>query len=310
MKRVEVSEFGGPDSLTVTTDSVREPMPHEALVRIHAAGVNPYDWMTRKGNGADVDLPWTPRWDFSGVIAAVGSSITEFFVGDEVFGMLSDERGAYTEYATIPATNIIRKPRRVSHVVAAGVPMVALTAWQSLFETGRLHPTQRVLVHAAAGGVGHMAVQLANWIGAYTIGTASASNRAYLEEIELDEFVNYRQERIEAVVNPVDLVVDTVGGDTFKQSIDVLIDGGRIVKLPGPLTEYESDLLNQHDVNGTYPVVQWRPEHLCSVARLLKQGRLDLRVDSVFPLERVAEAHQLSESGHARGKVVLQMPSG
>lgn len=307
MKRVEVPAFGGRDSLTVTTASVPDPAPHETLVRIHAAGVNPYDWMTREGDGADIDLPWVPGWDFSGVVTAVGDDVTGFHVGDAVFGMLADERGAYAEYAAVPATNLVRKPRTVSHVVAAGAPMVALTAWQAMFDAGELRPTQRVLIHAAAGGVGHVAVQLARWIGAYTIGTASGSNEAYLVGLGLDEFVNYRQERFEDVVDPVDLVVDAVGGDTLQRSIEILETGGHASKLPAPLTADESDLLARSGVSGSYPVVQWRPEQLRSVAHLLDEGELDVHVDSVFPLARVAAAHRRSESGHARGKVVLRM---
>jgi NADPH:quinone reductase-like Zn-dependent oxidoreductase len=310
MRRVEVSEFGGRKSLTLTTASVPEPAAHEVLVRIHAAGVNPYDWMTREGNGADVDLPWVPGWDFSGVITAVGDDVTGFHVDDAVFGMLADERGTYTEYAAIPATNLVRKPRTIPHTVAAGAPMAALTAWQALFDAGRLRPTQRVLIHAAAGGVGHLAVQLAAWVGAYTIGTASASNEAYLDDIGLDEFVNYREERFEDAVDPVDVVVDAVGGDTFERSMRVLTTDGHISKLPGPLTADESDLLARRGVSGTYPVVQWRPEQLRTVAQLLDDDGLDVRIDSVLPLDRAAAAHRRSESGHARGKVVLQMPTG
>jgi NADPH:quinone reductase-like Zn-dependent oxidoreductase len=153
-------------------------------------------------------------------------------------------------------------------------------------------------------------VQLADWIGAYTIGTASASNEAYLDDIGLDEFVNYREERFEDVVSPVDLVVDAVGGDTFERSIEVLDSGGHISKLPSPLTTDESDLLARSGVSGTYPVVQWRPEQLRVVAHLLEEDELDVRIDSVHPLDRAAAAHRRSESGHARGKVVLQMPTG
>ena len=307
MRRVKVSEFGSRESLTVTTDPAPEPAPHEALVRIHAAGVNPYDWMTRAGNGANVDLPWVPGWDFSGVITAVGNDVTGFHVDDAVFGMLADERGTYTEYAAIPGSNLVRKPRTVSHMVAAGAPMAALTAWQALFDAGRLHPTQRVLIHAAAGGVGHLAVQLADWIGAYTIGTASASNEAYLDDIGLDEFINYRDARFEDIVSPVDLVIDAVGGDIFERSIEVLRTDGHISKLPGPLTTDESDLLARSGVCGSYPVVQWRPEQLRTIARFLEEDELDVRIDSVHPLDSVEAAHRRSESGHARGKIILDV---
>jgi NADPH:quinone reductase-like Zn-dependent oxidoreductase len=265
--------------------------------------------MTRQGNGADVDLPWTPGWDFSGVVEAVGTNVTVFDVGDEVFGMLADERGTYAEYVPIPATNLVRKPHGVSHVVAAGTPMVALTAWQALFDAGGLRPTQRVLIHAAAGGVGHVAVQLANWVGAQTIGTASGSNEASLLGLGVDGFVNYRDERFEEAVGPVDLVVDAVGGDTFERSLEILRAGGHISKLPGPLTTDESELLAQSDATGSYPVVQWRPEQLASVARLVDANDVDVWIEAVLPLDRAVEAHRRSESGHARGTIVIEMPT-
>jgi NADPH:quinone reductase-like Zn-dependent oxidoreductase len=306
MEAVRVHRFGGVESLRVESLPVPTPSATEVLVRVRAAGVNPYDWMTREGSGADVSLPWIPGWDLSGTVDAVGSDVRAFDVGAAVFAMLADQRGTYAEYVAVPAANLVPKPETATHVEAAGVPMVALTAWQALFEAGRLRPDQRVLIHAAAGGVGHVAVQLANWVGAETVGTASGANRAYLDTLGLDEFVNYREQRFEEVVDPVDLVVDAVGGETFVRSLDVLAPDGHVVTLPRPLTDAESELLTERGVSGSYPVVQWRPEQLRSVAGLLDDGRLDVRVDSVFPLDDVVSAHERSESGHARGKVILE----
>jgi NADPH:quinone reductase-like Zn-dependent oxidoreductase len=240
-------------------------------------------------------------------VVALGDGVTALEVGDEVFGMLADQRGTYAEYAAIPASNLVPKPEALSHVAAAGVPMVALTAWQALFDAGGLRPDQRVLVHAAAGGVGHMAVQFADWIGARTVGTASGSNEAYLAALGLDEFVNYRTERFESIVDPVDVVVDAVGGETFERSVEILGPGGYVSKLPAPLTDAEIELLAERDVDGSYPVVQWRPDQLRSISNLLDAGVVEIRVDSVFPLKEVTAAHERSESGHAHGKVVLEV---
>ncbi|WP_152043410.1 NADP-dependent oxidoreductase [Salinigranum salinum] len=306
MEAVRVHRFGGVESLRVESLSAPAPSATEVLVRVRGAGVNPYDWMTREGSGADVSLPWIPGWDLSGTVDVVGSDVRAFDVGAEVFAMLADQRGTYAEYVAVPAANLVPKPEATTHVEAAGVPMVALTAWQALFDAGRLRPNQRVLIHAAAGGVGHVAVQLANWVGAETVGTASGANRAYLDTLGLDEFVNYREQRFEEVVDPVDLVVDAVGGETFVRSLDVLAPDGHVVTLPRPLTDAESELLTERGVSGSYPVVQWRPEQLRSVVGLLDDGRLDVRVDSVFPLDDVVSAHERSESGHARGKVILE----
>jgi NADPH:quinone reductase-like Zn-dependent oxidoreductase len=307
MQAVRVHEFGGRDHLRVETVARPEPAATEVLVRVRAAGVNPYDWMTRDGEGADVTLPWIPGWDVSGRLEAVGADVTTVAPGDAVFGMLADQRGTYAEYVSVSAENLVSKPPTVSHTTAAAVPMVGLTAWQALFDAAGCKPGQRVLIHAAAGGVGHAAVQLANWIGATTIGTASASNRSYLKDLGLDEFVNYRDVRFEEVVDDCDVVLDLVGGETFERSVAVLRPGGYLAKLPGPLTDREWTLLDDADLDGSYPVVQWRPEQLRTLSVLLETGALDVRIDSVYPLGDVVRAHERSESGHAKGKIVLEV---
>jgi NADPH:quinone reductase-like Zn-dependent oxidoreductase len=305
MQAVRVHEFGGRDQLRIETVDRPEPAATEVLVRVRAAGVNPYDWMTRDGEGADVTLPWIPGWDVSGTVDAVGADVTSVAPGDAVFGMLADDRGTYAEYVSVPETNLVPKPPGLSHTGAAAVPMVGLTAWQALFDAAGCRPGQRVLVHAAAGGVGHVAVQLANWIGATTIGTASATNRSYLEGLGLDEFVNYRDARFEAVVDDCDVVLDLVGEETLERSVGVLRPGGYLAKLPRPLTDRERALLDDADLDGSYPVVQWRPEQLRTLPVLLETGALNVRLDSVYPLGNVAKAHERSESGHAEGKIVL-----
>jgi NADPH:quinone reductase-like Zn-dependent oxidoreductase len=307
MQAVRVHEFGDRDQLRVETVARPEPAATEALVRVRAAGVNPYDWMTRDGEGAAVTLPWIPGWDVSGIVEAVGAKVSTVAPGDAVFGMLADERGTYAEYVSVPATNLVPKPPAISHTTAAAVPMVGLTAWQALFAAAGCKPGQRVLIHAAAGGVGHVAVQLANWLGATTIGTASASNRSYLEGLGLDEFVNYREARFEEVVDDCDVVLDLVGGGTFERSVGVLRPGGYLAKLPGPLTDREQALLDDAGLDGSYPVVQWRPEQLRTLSVLLETGALEVRIDSVYPLADVASAHERSESGHAEGKIVLEV---
>jgi NADPH:quinone reductase-like Zn-dependent oxidoreductase len=302
-----VHEFGGRDQLRVKTVARPEPAATEVLVRVRAAGVNPYDWMTRDGEGADVTFPWIPGWDVSGTVEAVGADVTTVAPGDAVFGMLTDERGTYAGYVSVPAKNLVSKPPAISHTTTAAVPMVGLTAWQALFDAAGCKPGMRVLIHAAAGGVGHVAVQFANWIGATTIGTASASNRSYLKALGLDEFVNYRDVRFEEVGDECDVVLDLVGGETFERSVRVLRPGGYFAKLPGPLTDRERALLDDADLDGSYPVVQWRPEQLRTLSVLLETGGLDVRIDSVYQLGDVASAHERSESGHAKGKIVLEV---
>ncbi len=304
MKAIRVHKFGDEAQLRHESVSTPDPAAREVLVRVHAAGVNPYDWMTREGEGAEVSFPWTPGWDLSGVVEAVGDDVTAYDPGDEVFGMLADERGTYAEYVAIPAWNLVPKPATLSHAEAAGAPMGTLTAWQALFDHGGLRPNQRVLIHAAAGGVGHAAVQLAGWIGAETVGTASESNRAFLDRLGLDEFVNYETERYEEA-DPVDVVIDAVGGETLKRSLACLQSGGHVSKLPKPLTDTEKLALDDHGATGSYPVVQWKPEQLHTVAHLLDEGVLSVHVAETFPLDAAADAHAQSQAGHTRGKIVL-----
>lgn len=306
MRAVRIHEFGGPGVLQIEEVPRPTPGPDEVLVRVRAAGVNPYDWMTRNGEGAPVDLPWIPGWDLAGTVEGVGADVTAFEAGDEVVSMLADDRGAYAEFVAVPAGNLVRKPVSLSHAEAAGVPMVALTAWQALFDDGGLEPGQRVLVHAAAGGVGHLAVQFANWRGATTVGTASGRNREYLDDLGLDEFVNYREEHFEDVVDPVDLVVDGVGGDTLTHSLNVLKTGGHVSKLPGPLTPTEAELVAEGGWSASYPVVQWNAAQLETIAGLLDDGTVSIRIDRTLPLVEVAEAHETSEAREAQGKLVLE----
>lgn len=304
MKVIRVHEFGDESQLRLDTVPTPKLTAGEVLVRVKAAGVNPYDWMTREGDGATVSFPWTPGWDLSGVVEGVGDGVSAYEPGDEVFGMLADERGTYAEYVAVPAWNLVSKPAMSSHEAAAGVPMGALTAWQALFDHGGLSPNQRVLIHAAAGGVGHVTVQLAKWNGAETVGTASWSNKAFLERLGLDEFVNYETERYEEA-EPVDVVIDAVGGETLKRSLAVLQPDGHVSKLPRPLTESEETALQEHGATGSYPVVQWKSEQLRTIAHLLDEGVLTVHVAETMPLEEAADAHELSRAGHTRGKIVL-----
>lgn len=308
MKAVRIHEFGGREALQL--ESVPKPTPSlgEALVKVHAAGVNPIDWKTREGVGLDVELPYTLGWDLSGTVEAVGDSVSSVSVGDDVIAMVP-EWGTYAEYVAVPVATLIPKPSSLSHIDAAGAPLVGLTAWQALFDEAELRPGQRVLVHAAAGGVGHLAVQLANWNGAYTIGTASDANRGYLDQLGLDEFVNYRDEAFESVVDQVDVVVDAVGNDVTVRSSETLNSGGHITKLTAPVSDEESRRVMAADGSLSYLLVQRRTEQLRTLALLLETGDLKIRVDSVFPLEEVDAAHERSESGHAKGKVILDVAS-
>ncbi|PCR88999.1 NADP-dependent oxidoreductase [Natrinema ejinorense] len=310
---VRVHTFGGSDVLTHEEVPRPEPTDDELLARVHAAGVNPVDWMIREGytdEALDPTLPWIPGWDFSGVVEATGSNVSAFDAGDEVFGMvrMPDPGETYAEYTAVPADEVVEKPASLSHTEAAAVPMVSLTAWRALFEKGELGDGDRVLIHAAAGGVGHMAVQLAADAGAHVIGTASGRNEEYLRRLGVDEFVNYREQRFEAVVDPVDVVLDAVGDDTLERSIDVLRDGAILVTLPVPPSdEIVETAAEQHDADVRWFSVEPDATTLTEIVEKIDSGTIEPTINSTYPLTEAAAAHEESENGHVRGKLVLEL---
>lgn len=304
MRAVVVSEWGGPEVLVEREIERPEPGLGEVLVRVRAAGVNPADWKTR-ASGALVDWAETPivGWDVSGTVEAVGPGVTVLRPGDEVFGMPSfpKQAGAYAEYVTAPARHFAPKPAALSHEEAAALPLAALTAWQALVDTARVSPGQRVLVHAAAGGVGHLAVQIAKARGTYVIGTASAAKHELLRSLGADELIDYRAGAFEDAVGEVDVVLDNVGGDTGPRSLKVLRPGGHLVTLPSP-----DDVPGEADgVRTDWMLVEPDRQGLLEIAALVAEGRLRPVVDTVLPLSEAAKAHQLGEQGRTTGKIVL-----
>jgi NADPH:quinone reductase-like Zn-dependent oxidoreductase len=311
MTAIRVHEYGDADTLNVETVPCPRPGKNEILVRVSAAGVNPIDWMVREGyvdDALDPSLPYIPGWDLSGTVTAVGEGVTRFSSGDSVFGLIEmpEPGNAYAEYASVPANHVVRKPDYLDHIKAAAVPMVGLTAWRALFTTGELESDQQVLIHAGAGGVGHMAVQFADHIGAEVIATASGRNETYLRDLGVDEFVNYRDSQFEKVVDGADLVVDAVGGETLDRSVAVLNDGGSIVTLPEPPTDAVRERARS-ECNGTVEWFSVQPdtEILGRIRGLLEDGHVEPTVSDTFPLTDAHVAHRQSQDGHVRGKLVL-----
>ncbi|MER5934436.1 NADP-dependent oxidoreductase [Streptomyces sp. NPDC002054] len=305
MRAVVVSQWGGPEVLTETELERPEPAMGEILVRVHAAGVNPVDWKTRASGAL---IPWGPvpmvGWDVSGTVEAVGPGVTLYREGDEVFGMPSFPRqaGGYAEYVTATARHFARKPAALTHVEAAALPLAALTAWQALTDTADVRPGDRVLVHAAAGGVGHFAVQIAKALGAYVIGTASAPKHEFLRSIGADEVIDYRSADFEDVVSDVDVVIDAIGGEYGARSLKVLRPGGRLITLNGP-DDVPADGGDQHRTG--WMLVEPDLGGLRAIAALVEEGRLRPAVDTVLPLDQAAKAHELGEQGRTTGKIVL-----
>ncbi|MFD3542090.1 NADP-dependent oxidoreductase [Streptomyces sp. NPDC058662] len=304
MRAVVVSQWGGPEVLVETEAERPEPGMGEILVRVHAAGVNPVDWKTRESGAL---IPWGPvpavGWDVSGTVEAVGPGVTLYRAGDEVYGMprFPQQAGAYAEYVTAPARHFARKPASLDHVQAAALPLAALTAWQALVDTAGVQAGQRVLVHAAAGGVGHLAVQIAKARGAYVIGTASAAKHDLLRGLGADEVVDYRTTDFEDAVSRVDVVIDAMGGDHGRRSLKVLKPGGHLITLPGP----DGVPADAGDVRAVWLLVEPDLKGLEAVAALADEGLLRPLIDTVLPLEQAARAHEIGERGRTTGKIVL-----
>ncbi len=308
MQAVRFHSYGHPEVLLL--EEVPRPTAgsDEVLVRVHAAGVNPLDWKVRAGHLKDWlphRLPLIPGWDVSGVVEALGPDVTAFKTGDAVYGMLDFGRdGAYAEYVAAGIRTLALKPSSLDHVQAAAVPLAALTAWQSLFDSASLSAGQTVLIHGAAGGVGHFAVQFAKWKGAKVIGTASAGNASFLRELGADKVIDYRTTRFEAAVGDVDVVLDTIGGETQQRSWQVLKKGGILVATLG-ISSAEAP--GEHGVRGAGVSVHPDPAQLARIAALIDAGDLKPVIAAVLPLTEAARAHELSQTGHGRGKIVLKV---
>ncbi|WP_202460158.1 NADP-dependent oxidoreductase [Streptomyces sp. SID1328] len=233
MRAISQDVLGGPEVLKEVTLERPTPRPNEVLVRVRAAGVNPTDWKHRATGGFLGDPPFVLGWDVSGEVAETGIGVAAFRPGDEVFGMLPYPfgHGSHAEYVISPVRALTHKPASIDHVQAGALPLVSLTAWQALTEHAGLRSGQRVLIHAAAGGVGHVAVQIAKALGAYVIGTASAGKHDFLREIGVDEPVDYRSTDFTQAVQDVDVVLDTLGGETSVRSLEVLRPGGIVVSI-------------------------------------------------------------------------------
>lgn len=294
MKAISQNAVGGPEVLEIVEVPRPRPAAGEVLVRVAATSVNAADRKLRSGALAKLGSPpFTLGLDVSGTVVETGSQTTGFQPGDEVFG-LTLRAGAYAEYVSTPANALTRKPAALDHTTAAALPTAALTAWQAL---AGIRSGQRVLVHAAAGGVGHLAVQIAKSRGAYVIGTARTTNHEFLRELGADELIDYATADFTETLAPVDLVLDLVGGDYGPRSLTVLHPNGRLID-----TQRE-DPLDDPRFHRFY--VTPNDADLTAVAALVERGDLRVAIERVLPLANTAEAHDLIESGRVRGKVVL-----
>ena len=307
MRAIIQESYGGPEVLHETRVPRPEPGPGEILIAVRAAGVNPTDWKHRARAGFVDRLPLILGWDVSGVVEAVGYGVALFAPGEEVFGMLPYPHGSgsHAEYVVGPARAFTRKPTVIDHAQAGALPLVSLTAYQALIDTAGIGPGQRVLIHAAAGGVGHVAVQIAKAHGAYVIGTASAPKHDLLRELGADEVVDYRTTDVAEAVDGVDMVLDPLGGETRARSVGLLRPGGTLVSLLSGGTPEEAARAAERGVRTATMLVEADHAGMNAVADLVAAGALRPRVEATFPLAEAAAAHRLGETGRTTGKIVL-----
>ncbi|MCR6484353.1 NADP-dependent oxidoreductase [Amycolatopsis sp. OK19-0408] len=305
MRIVTQETLGGPEVLRVTEASRPEPGPTEVLVRVHAAGVNPVDWKVRAGGGFLGEPPFTVGWDVAGVVEQVGFGATGVREGDEVLGMPWFPRpgNAYAEYVTAPSRHFVRKPAGLSFAEAAALPLAGLTAWQGLVDVADVHEGQRVFVDAAAGGVGHLAVQIAKARGAHVIGTASAGKHDFLRELGVDEPIDYHD--TEARTSDVDVYFGLVGEESDLRWLPAIKEGGLLIGVPSGVADRVEKAAEARKVRTERILVEPDRGGLTGLVELIEAGQLKVRVEQTFPLADAAKAHELGESGRVSGKLVL-----
>lgn len=309
MHAVRIHTYGGPEMLHYEEDVPLPSLnPDDLLIKVRAAAVNPVDWKIREGGLQSIlhhTLPLTLGWDVSGEVVAIGPEVRDFAIGDAVYARPDIERdGAYAEFIAVKASEAARKPATLDHIHAAAVPLTALTAWQSLVDAAQLQAGQTVLIHAASGGVGSLALQLAKALGARVIGTASAMNTGLVTQLGADQFIDYTQTPFEEVVKNVDVVFDTIGGDTQERSWSVLKPGGILVSVVDPPPEA---IAMKRGVRSAFVFIKPSGEQLTAIARLIDEGRMKPVIHTVLPLKQVRQAQVISQGGHARGKMVLRV---
>jgi len=308
MRKVIQTGYGGTEVLRLVEAERPAPGPGEVLVRVHGSGVNPADWKTRAGIAHRfAEPPFTPGLDLAGVVETAGDGVTGFRPGDRVFAMVLPPRGAQAEYVVVPAGSLGRLPDGIDLVHAAALPTAGLTAWQSVVRVAGVRPGQRVLVHAAAGGVGHLAVQVAKARGAYVIGTARERNHAFVRDLGADEVVDYTTADFTTALTGLDVVVDPISGDYGPRSLTTLAPGGILVDVrgTGPDRTEVTRLAEQQGLRYVRFGVTPSGADLESLAALVAAGGVRVAVGETLPLESVAKAHELAENGRVTGKVVL-----
>lgn len=315
MKAIILNEAGSVDNLQFVDIAKPTIENNEVLVRTISLSVNPVDYKVRSTNGAltwilGEERPAIIGWDLSGTIVEIGDAVTDFQIGDAVFGMANfpGKGNAYAEFVAVPSTHLTLKPANISHQEAASATLAALTAWQTLVKKGNVKRGQKVLIHAASGGVGHYATQIAKHFGAYVIGTSSAKNREFVLQNGVDKHIDYTTENFQELVADVDFVLDTIGGDTILKSLVITKKGGTIVTIANSnISNEELEKAKSKDVNLSFLLVQSSGDDMLQIAQLMEKGILKSHVSKTFSFDEMGEAHLHLEKGRTVGKIVVNI---
>lgn len=306
MKAIVIHQYGGPEVLKYEDIPYPELKDDQLLIRVIAAGVNPVDGLIRSGMfGENRTFPIILGGDVAGVVEKVGSKITKFKAGDPVFANVSlNSSGGYAQYAVVTERELAPKPKSLTYVEAAAVPIVGITAWQALVDTAKLNAGQTVLIHGGSGGVGSFAIQIAKARGAKVIATASTRNQDFLKQLGADVAIDYTKQKFEELSKDVDVVLDSIGGDTLARSYGVVKKGGIIVSLVARPKDAE---LEKHGIRGATLNAEPNSEELAEIGKLIDENKIKVIVSQTFPLSEAREAQEQVATGHTRGKIVLKI---
>ena len=314
MKAAIINEFGNADVLQITEVYKPEINEEQVLIKVKAIGINPVDTKVRAGTSGiskQIKLPVILGWDVSGIVENVGKNVTQFKTGDQVFGCVGFPRlgNAYAEFTIADPNLLAIKPNNISFEEAAAIPIAGLTAYQAINEELKVSSGQKVLIQAAAGGVGHLAVQLAKMNGAFVIGTASGKNEKFLKSLGVDQFIDYQKEKFEDVVHEVDAALDAMGGNVLYRTISCVKRGGIVVCLPSSTKNDPKAIEHAHkrNIQITWPMMRADGEEMRIIASLLQEKKLKVFVDKIFTLDQIAWAHKAVETHQTKGKVVVKV---
>lgn len=308
MKAIVAHEYGGPEVLKYEDVPRPEPKEDEMLIKVLAAGVNSFDGVLRSGKYAKAfgtQLPWHPGYDVAGIVEKVGGKVTKFKVGDAVFAFIAISKGGgYAEYALAKETDAALKPATISFAEAAGVPSVALTAWQALVDKANVLSGQTVLIHGASGGVGMFAIPIVKIHGARVFATASTANQDFLKQLGADAAIDYKTQKFEDIAKDIDVVIDGVGGETLARSYPIVKKGGIVVTLTEPVDQAQ---LDKYGIRGAFLSVRNNGDELGQIGKLIDEKKIKVIVAETFPLADASKAQAKADTGHARGKIVLKV---